>query len=216
MCTYIASHDVLSCVRCSCIRNGGQLSLIPASLSERTCPIEYFLFLIDMVREAEIAPAGSCSFALAGGLVFSVLCKGRVHVLVPGIPHPILAGSNSEFARIARGSALEGSWSFALAAGLVFSVLCKGRVVVTVPEGGEEMEEEGALPRKPMEEEANQEMVSHTDWTITASHYRHLRIFTCTRPRCSGCRLLEQKIHLQLYCFDRFSKYQAVKLPRSS
>ena len=40
MCTYIASHYVLSCVRCSCIRNGGQLSLIPASLSERTCPFE--------------------------------------------------------------------------------------------------------------------------------------------------------------------------------
>ena len=44
MCTYIASHDVLSCVRCSCIRNGGQLSLIPASFSEHIIYIRFCTF----------------------------------------------------------------------------------------------------------------------------------------------------------------------------
>ena len=39
-------------------------------------------FFFDMVDEAGIAPAGCCFFALAGGLVFSILCKGRVVVRV--------------------------------------------------------------------------------------------------------------------------------------
>ena len=118
---------------------------------------------------------------------FSVCCaKGRVHVVVPGIPHPLLAGSKSEVAEKARQMALEGSCSFALAGGLVFSVLCKGRVVVRVPAEEERIPLE--LLRGPLEEEE--------------SYYSRLRILWC-----SCCRLLHQKVHLRLYCFVRLSKY---------
>ena len=118
---------------------------------------------------------------------FSVCCtKGRVHVAVPGIPHPIIAGSNSQFAEKSRQLALEGSCFFALAGGLFFIVLCKGRVAVRVPAEEEQIHLE--LLRGPLEEEE--------------SYYSRLRILWC-----SCCRLLHRKVHLHLYCFVRRSKY---------